>query len=222
MPVIALADHGVRDRIKEPGFLGAGAFIEISRILLEKGGEDRISKECSRNEVRIGGAEAFRVALGSLSIPAERVVGLLNSGKCRGNSEEERVDCELPTELKFLAGVERSGIRNITDVVVRNHAEDALLFFEMDLICSDLLACLCHVDFDGRSHYKLDGGDDFLLPCLKDARLMLSGEAGRGDREVIGPGGNVFECKTSIAPRNRLQTERPFREDNGSVRDFCA
>ncbi len=45
MSVIALADNGVRHRIKEPGFLSAGALIEISRILLEQGGEDSISKE---------------------------------------------------------------------------------------------------------------------------------------------------------------------------------
>src|SRR5579864_2802191 len=178
MSVIAFADHGVRHCIKEPGFLAAGAFIEISRILLEKGGEDRISKECPRNEVGIGGAEAFRVALGSLSVAAERVVSLLNSGKHPGNPEGKWVYCELPTQLKFLPGVERSSIRNITDVVVRNHAEDTLRFFDMDLIFSDLLARLRHVDFDGRRHHKLDGRDDFLPTGLKDARLMLSGEAG--------------------------------------------
>ena len=178
MSVIALADNGIRHRIKEPGFLTAGTFIEIARILLEKCGEERISKECSGNEVGIGGAEAFRVTLGSLSVAAERVVGLLNSGECRGNPEEKRVYCELPTQLKFLPGVERGRIGNITDVVVRNHAEDALLFLDMDLICSDLLARLRHVDFDGRRYHKLDGRDDFLLTRLKDTRLMLSGEAG--------------------------------------------
>ena len=61
--VVAFADHGIGDRVQNPRPLAAGAFVEIARILFQKGGQDGAADVRAGNEVGVGGAVALAISL---------------------------------------------------------------------------------------------------------------------------------------------------------------
>jgi hypothetical protein len=67
--VVALANHGVGQRVQNPGSLATASLVEITRILLQERRQDGASDERTGNKVGIGGTEALGVALGSLPYP---------------------------------------------------------------------------------------------------------------------------------------------------------
>ena len=48
--VIAFADDGIRDRIKESGFLAAPCLCRIARVLFEPRGEDYVSEKLTETK----------------------------------------------------------------------------------------------------------------------------------------------------------------------------
>src|SRR5262249_22300536 len=90
--VIALADHGVGEGEKNAGSRGAVASVEITRVLLEQGGQDGAADKCTRDGIAVLRAKALGVSLGTLAVAAEIALRLLHSRDNASYGEVDRVN----------------------------------------------------------------------------------------------------------------------------------
>ena len=121
--VVAFTDHRHGDRIQHSRTHGAGSLVEIAWILFEERREDSASDKGAGDQVGVCCAIAFAVALRALTVPRKGVRGLLDAGDDAGYSEGDWIDRGFPGELEFLLARERSRMRDVADVEIRDNAE---------------------------------------------------------------------------------------------------
>src|SRR5207302_1257557 len=107
--VVTFTDHRVGNRVEKPRPPATAAFVKKPRILFEERWEDCAADERAGNRVGVGRAQTLSVALRALSISAERICRLLNSGNGCRHANVYRVYGELPRQLEFLPRVQRNG-----------------------------------------------------------------------------------------------------------------
>ena len=162
-PIVAFADDRIGYSVKETRFAGARSFVKISRILLQKRGQDRAANECSRNKVRVCCTEALAVTLGAPPIATVSIVGLLETCKGSGEAECDRVNQRLPSQLKFLPRIQRSRRRNVSDIEIGNDAENALFLLYMDLLFRDFHLALVNLDLNRGGDHQLNRRGQMIL-----------------------------------------------------------
>jgi hypothetical protein len=98
-----------------------------------------------------------------------------------------------------LFGGEWNWIVVIADVEIRNDAEDALLFFDLDLILRQFNTRGGDADFrDRSSENQRNIWDRVDLSRVQDSRGGLRGEAYRGNGDLEGPGRDADKGELSI------------------------
>ncbi len=97
---------------------------------MQKRGQDGAAEEDVGEAVGIGRAEALAVALGTLRV-AGTVGGLVHGGVHVRGDEGDGVDAALHGELELQLGGEGHAAGVIDDVEVGDHAEHALLLFDV-------------------------------------------------------------------------------------------
>ena len=133
-------------RVEHARAHAAGSFVEIARILFQERRKYRAADERAGDQVGVRRAVAFGVALRALAVSAGGVGSLLNSCDDSGDCKVDGIDGASPGELKFLFGGERSGIGNVADIEIGDHAEDALLFLGFELFFSHFEARDTHLN----------------------------------------------------------------------------
>ena len=103
--IVTLADDGIGQRVEHTRAHAAGAFVEIARILFQERRKYCTADECAGDEVGVGRAVAFGVALRTLAVPAGSVGSLLNACDGSGDCKVDWINGAAPGELKFLFGV---------------------------------------------------------------------------------------------------------------------
>ena len=198
--VVAFAEDGVGNRIEDAGTLCAGAFVEVTGVLLPPGGEDGSADHGGDESVGVAGPKALGVTLRALAVSAEAVGGLFDSGDDPGGGEGDGIDVGLPGEREFLASGEWGGVGVVGYVEVGEDAEDALGFFQLQLLFGNLLAGGCDLDIGGcafdcehnRIYFKaLAGGDG--------SGDGLGNESGGGDGEFEGAGSGGGKVEAAVA-----------------------
>src|SRR5690348_3415580 len=127
MSVVAFTNHRIGNRIQEPRSLTTVSFVEIAGILPKERRQYGASDIRACNKVSVGGAVPLSITLRALSISAEIVLRLLNSGNSPGHPEGDGIHGGLPGKLELLLCAKRDCIMVVTDVEIWNHAEHALL-----------------------------------------------------------------------------------------------
>src|SRR5271156_222465 len=182
------------DRIENALTHAAGSFVEIARILFQERRKYRASDERTDDQDSVRRAVALTVALCALDVSAGSVGSLLGSCDDSSDCKIDWINGAAPGELKFLFGAQRSGIRNVADIEIGNDAEDALLFFDLELFFGD---------FDARDvHLNLgelcSESEDDLRENEKFARMqyrcdLLRGEEFRYDADLKRPRRNAHK-----------------------------
>jgi len=134
MTVVAAADEDAGDRVEEAGADGAGALVEIAGVLMKEGGKDGSAHVGAGDEVAEVGTVAPAVAGSSLAVAAKGIGCLLEAGDGSDESEIAGVGCVLPGESEFLTGGERRGVPLVADEEVRDDAQQALSFLDVELL----------------------------------------------------------------------------------------
>jgi hypothetical protein len=197
--IVALTDHRIRDGIENPGAYGAGAFVEIARILFEERWKDRAADKRADNEVAVRRSVALRVTLRALAVAAESVVSLLHSSDDAGDHKIDRVYGASPRKLKLLFGGERSGIGNVAYIKIWNDAEDALFFLDLEFLFGDFDlrdGDLNLADRGGES--QGDWRERENLAGMQNARKFLRGERVRSNDELKRAGCDVRKREFAI------------------------
>ena len=180
MPIIPFAYKRARQSVKKSGSLATGSFIEVAWILFEKRRHYRPSdKRCGKN-VGVGCAVAFSISLRSLSVSAPTISGLANPGQNPDPEKRGRIASRFPRKLELVFCRERSRIRFVADLEVRDDPEHALLFLFLDLhVCQFLLresnVHLSYLSGDDQHNERSDGG----FSRLQSSREALGFEARR-------------------------------------------
>ena len=135
--IIAFADHGIRERVQGSRFRRACAPVEITGILFENGGKDRVSEEVANREVAERSPIAFCISLRALSISREFIARLLDT--CNGASEDEidGIDGQPSRQMEFLLGCQGRRIGDIGHIEIRDNAKHALFHFIVHLLLRD-------------------------------------------------------------------------------------
>src|ERR1700722_1796971 len=81
--------------------------------------------------------ETFAVSSGTLAVPGERVIRLLDASSHAAAEHRHRIECGMCGEREFLFRSQRGGVVNITCIEIWQHATDALLFLRSYLLSSD-------------------------------------------------------------------------------------
>jgi hypothetical protein len=128
VPIVPFALNRARHGIENPGSLAPASFVEVAWILLENRRHYRASdKRCGKN-VGVTCAVALCISLCSLSVRAPTISGLVNPRQNPNPDKRDRVASRFPRKPKLVSRRERSGIRFVADVEVRDYPEHALLF----------------------------------------------------------------------------------------------
>src|SRR5208282_1231073 len=200
--IVALADEGIGDGVQGARLGGAGALIEIARILFQKGRQDGGADEGAVDGVGITGAEALAVALCALTISGEVILRLLNSGNASDKDDGEGIENGLPGKLELLPRVERCGIGDVGDIEIGKNAEDTLLLLNLDLLFGNfgLRESDLHVSQTGSNGQRVLR-ERVDLPRTQGSRECLIGESGCGDGEMEGAGRDVGERELAVVGR---------------------
>src|SRR5262249_11742774 len=205
--VVALADHRTGKRIEKSRPPRSRAFVEKPRILLEEREQDGAADKRAGNGIGVSSAQAFAVALRPLSVSAEGIRRLLNSGNNRGHPKVHGINGELPSQLKFLPRVERNGGRIVSDIEIGNHSKDALFLFIFDF-------GFRYFDRShGNSHLarrrgqaQRDGRHGVVFARVQSSGSTLRRETRRGNRELERSRRNAGEGELPVAVRRGLLT----------------
>jgi hypothetical protein len=140
VPIVLFAYKRARQGIEKSGSLAAGSFVEVAWILFKNRRHYRPSdKRCGKN-VGVRCAEAFSIPLRSLSVSAPTISGLVDPRQNPNPDKRGRVASRFPRKLELVFCRERSRIRFVADLEVRDDPEHALLFLFLDLhVCQFLL-----------------------------------------------------------------------------------
>src|SRR5271154_416380 len=224
-PVIALTDDSIRNGKQHPRLPAACPFIEISWILLQQGWQYGAANKSSRYEIGIGGAVTLRIALRSLSISAEGIVGLLDSREDANDSKRDRIHRCLPCQLELQLRRERDRLGVVADIKIRDDAEQALLLLNLDLVFRHLFSGQCHLHVYRGANGQFDLGKNVVFPGVQNPGLLQSRKAGRCKGQLKRPRSYVRKNKVAIAVGTRFSFRGHARlrqgycyiGDNGSI-----
>lgn len=79
--IVALANHGIAERVQNPRSSGTGSSVKIPWILFQERGQDCAIDERTYKSVSVGCAEAFRIAFCTLPVSTVIIRRLLKSSK---------------------------------------------------------------------------------------------------------------------------------------------
>ena len=137
--VVAAADECGGEGVPGPRGDASGALVEVTRVLMEEGGEDGCAEHAADEEVAVVGSVALGVACGTLAVVGVGVARLLDAGEGAGGEEGDGIDGRTKGEAELLFWFERRGVPDEAGVEVRENSEDALLDLSADLFLGDLL-----------------------------------------------------------------------------------
>src|SRR5260370_41753022 len=137
-PIVTLTHYGIGERIQEARTLASRSFVELTRILLQDGGQYGAADERAGNDVRVARAEALSVALRALPKSGELILRLFGTGNYRIQPERKWVDDHFPGKLEFLLGGKRNRIGDVADIEIGHDCQHALLFLLFNLLLGDL------------------------------------------------------------------------------------
>ena len=122
------------------------ALVEVTRVLMEDGGENGVGDHGADETVGGGGAEAFGVTLHALAVSTETVLPLFDASDDRGNRDGDWIDGRLEGKVKLLSGAESDRVLNVGNVEVGEDTEDTLLFFKVHLVLGEIVTGDDHFD----------------------------------------------------------------------------
>ena len=133
MPVIAFADHRIRNRIQNPRPFAASSLVKISWILFQQRRENCTANQRTSRRGRVCRSIAFCISLCALPITRKIILRLLYARDCSRDSKSHRINHRSPGQLKFLLGRKWRSVGNIADIVIRDEAERPLLLLFLNL-----------------------------------------------------------------------------------------
>ena len=136
--VITASEHGAGDSVGKALTGGAGAFVEVARVLVKERRQDGAAQHAAGDGIGIAGAVVFCVALHALAVIVEGVAGLLDAGGNSEGGESDGIEDRVKGEIEFLPGVEWLGVPDVAVVEVGEDAEGALVFGFANLFLGDL------------------------------------------------------------------------------------
>src|SRR5579883_539920 len=208
VPIVALADEGIGNRIEHSRTGTSVPSVKIPRILPENCRQNGARDKYIRRRICERSAVTFSIPLRALTIFRECILRLLTAGNRSDERKVNGIDGRFPCELEFLLGIERSSVGNVTHIEVWNESKHALLLFDLELLLRDfsnLYTREPHLHGGGsRGNIQNDRRNCVILSRLKLACKRLWRKAAGSNLEMKATGNNVGKEEGSILPRGCL------------------
>src|SRR5271157_2855249 len=203
--IVALANHGISERVQNPRSSATGSLVEVAWILFEEGRQYSASDERTGNDVTVRCTEALRVAFCALPVCSELVRRLVNSGHEANPHKGERVDNRPPGKLELQLRRERSRIGDVADKEIWNEAEHTLLLLLLNLLCRHLDLRECYPHFrHGGGNIQHDLGQNVSLSRAQGYGERLGLETRRRNCELKGPRREIAKGELPIVAGQHL------------------
>src|SRR5262249_1942551 len=135
--------------------------------------------------VGVSRSETLSVALRALSVVPPAISGLVHASQGKDAEERHRITARSPRQFEFVLRPERSCIRDVAGIEVRNQAKHTLFFLLLDLQSREFLRRQSDVHFGYLSGDRQDDyGGDVSLSGLKRSRHFLRHQIRRRNRET--------------------------------------